>query len=35
MCSRLFSDRVKYWVTSNEPQCYIGFGYGTGWHAPA
>ncbi|HEX2925355.1 MAG TPA: GH1 family beta-glucosidase [Ruminiclostridium sp.] len=34
ICSGLFSDRVKYWVTSNESQCYIGFGLGTGWHAP-
>jgi beta-galactosidase len=34
VCSRLFSDRIKYWITSNESQCYIGFGYGTGWHAP-
>ncbi len=34
ICSRLFSDRVKYWVTSNESQCYIGLGYGIGAHAP-
>jgi beta-glucosidase len=27
-------DRVKLWVTQNEPQCYIGFGYGSGIHAP-
>lgn len=27
-------DRVKYWVTQNEPQCYIGFGVGSGIHAP-
>jgi beta-glucosidase len=27
-------DRVKYWVTQNEPQCYVGFGVGTGMHAP-
>jgi beta-glucosidase len=27
-------DRVKLWVTQNEPQCYIGFGYGSGTHAP-
>jgi beta-glucosidase len=27
-------DRVKSWVTQNEPQCYIGFGLVTGTHAP-
>jgi beta-glucosidase len=29
-----FGDRIKLWVTQNEPQCYIGFGYGSGVHAP-
>ena len=30
-----FSDRVKNWFTINEPQCFIGFGYGGTRHAPA
>ncbi len=29
-----FSDRVKYWMTVNEPQCFIGLGYSDGRHAP-
>lgn len=29
-----FSDRVKYFFTLNEPQCFIGLGYLTGEHAP-
>ncbi len=28
------SDRVKYWITHNEPQCFIGFGYYDGVNAP-
>lgn len=28
------SDRVKYWMTINEPQCIIGCGYAAGHHAP-
>jgi beta-glucosidase len=32
--ARQLGDRVKYWVTQNEPQCYIGFGLGSGIHAP-
>ncbi len=28
------SDRVKYWITINEPQCFIGLGYCTGKFAP-
>ena len=31
---RLYSDRVKYFVTFNEPQCFIGAGYLMGGHAP-
>lgn len=29
-----FSDRVKYFFTFNEPQCFIGLGFLTGEHAP-
>lgn len=29
-----FSDRVKYWLTLNEPQCFIGLGNVSGQHAP-
>jgi beta-glucosidase len=28
------SDRVKHWMTFNEPQCFIGLGYLDGAHAP-
>lgn len=28
------SDRVKYFITFNEPQCFIGLGYNSGIHAP-
>lgn len=28
------SDRVQYWVTLNEPQCFIGCGFYVGSHAP-
>lgn len=34
LVSQRLGDRVKLWVTQNEPQCYIGFGYGSGIHAP-
>lgn len=27
-------DRVQYWITQNEPQCFVGLGYHTGAHAP-
>ena len=27
-------DRVKHWITFNEPQCFIGLGYTIGEHAP-
>ncbi len=32
--SELYSDRVKYFITFNEPQCFIGSGYLSGGHAP-
>lgn len=28
------SDRVRNWITLNEPQCFIGFGHATGTNAP-
>lgn len=28
------SDKVKYWFTFNEPQCFVGTGCYYGWHAP-
>ena len=28
------SDRVKYWITFNEPQVFVGLGYKDGTHAP-
>lgn len=29
-----YSDRVKHWITLNEPQCFILLGHQTGVHAP-
>lgn len=29
-----FKGRVRHWITLNEPQCFIGSGYGVGNHAP-
>ena len=29
-----FSDRVKHFITINEPQCFIGIGFTEGRHAP-
>jgi beta-glucosidase len=34
LMGRTLGDRVKLWVTQNEPQCYIGFGVLSGYHAP-
>lgn len=28
------SDRVRHWITINEPQCIVHFGHGDGSHAP-
>lgn len=30
----MFSDKVQYWITFNEPQMFIMAGYVTGMHAP-
>jgi len=32
--ARRLSDRVKNWITLNEPQCFIGLGHQSGVHAP-
>ena len=32
--TELYSDRVKHFITFNEPQCFIGQGYYQGLHAP-
>ena len=34
LCARRFGDRVKDFITFNEPQCFIGLGYCKGVHAP-
>jgi beta-glucosidase len=31
--SRL-GDRVRHWITHNEPQCFVGLGHSDGTHAP-
>ncbi|MEQ8837060.1 MAG: family 1 glycosylhydrolase, partial [Lacipirellulaceae bacterium] len=28
------SDRVRHWITLNEPQCFLHFGHGNGTNAP-
>lgn len=28
------SDKVRWWITLNEPQCFVGVGYHSGRHAP-
>jgi lactase-phlorizin hydrolase len=34
VCFREFGDRVKQWITFNEPICTVWLGYGNGAHAP-
>jgi len=31
---KMFGDRVKHWITFNEPLSFTNLGYGTGTHAP-
>lgn len=32
--AKRLGDRVKHWITLNEPQCFIGLGLASGKHAP-
>jgi beta-glucosidase len=32
--AKRLGDRVTHWMPENEPQCFIGLGYQTGYHAP-
>ena len=34
LCFQRFGDRVRYWVTFNEPMVFVYLGYGIGYHAP-
>ena len=34
VCFQAFGDRVKYWLTFNEPRSFTILGYGNGMHAP-
>jgi beta-glucosidase len=34
VCTKLFKDRVKYWMVLNEPAVFTGAGYFLGIHAP-
>ena len=34
LVARRIGDRVKHWITLNEPQCFIGLGHQLGRHAP-
>jgi beta-glucosidase len=33
-CFAAFGDRVKHWITFNEPKSFTVLGYGNGIHAP-
>jgi len=34
LCFKTYGDRVKTWITHNEPWCYAYLGHGNGAHAP-
>jgi len=34
LCFQTFGDRIKYWITFNEPIVFVFLGYGNGLHAP-
>ncbi|WDE95386.1 GH1 family beta-glucosidase [Lentisphaera profundi] len=34
VCVESFADRIKHWITLNEPQCFIFLGHSAGVHAP-
>ncbi|HWQ79407.1 MAG TPA: family 1 glycosylhydrolase [Anaerovoracaceae bacterium] len=34
LIAHYFDGRVKRYITLNEPQCFLGLGYGSGLHAP-
>lgn len=34
LIAKHFDGRVKNYITLNEPQCFLGLGYGSGLHAP-
>ena len=34
LVAKLYGDKVKHFITFNEPQCFLGLGHVTGEHAP-
>ena len=34
LAARRFGDRVRFWLTLNEPQVFVRLGHVLGWHAP-